>query len=116
MRVADRNADDYFSSATIDNPPREPKKGSKIKQSELPGTEEHEEKTEEFLAENGPLKVTYSLSLNIKSDAGDTVIKFGPYEAFPEQLEDHVSKQFNSKYFRSRIKAAVAVPTEESDS
>jgi hypothetical protein len=98
---------DYFSSSTIDNPPREPK------QKQIPGAEQSDEETEDFLAENGPLRVKYSLALTLKSDAGDTVIKFGPYQAFPEQLEDHLSRQFNSKYFRARIKAAVALTVEE---
>jgi hypothetical protein len=105
-------SDDYFSSSSIDNPPREPK-AKKGKQEKLPGAEEHEEKTEEFLEENGPVKVKYSLALTIKSDSGDTVIKFGPYEAFPEQLEDHVTKQINSKYFKSRMRAAAALAEEE---
>ena len=112
MRIVDSDRASHFIIIAVESPPRSPKKGSKSRQSELPGQEDHEERTSEFIAENGPIKVKYSLALTLKSDAGDTVIKFGPFEAFPEQLEDHVTKQFNSKYFRARVQAAVMVPTE----
>lgn len=108
---SNRNSDDYFSSSTIDSPPREPRKGSK--QSKIAAVEDNEQETEEFLQENGPVKVKYSLALTLKSDSGDTIIKFGPYEAFPEQLEDHINKQFNSKYFKNRIKSAAALAEDD---
>jgi len=109
---------DYRSSSSIDNPPREPKKGKKDKQIEMFDSDEHEDDVSQLLSNTIPDRFNVELKLTLKGCSGISKAHTIPIvagEAPSERIEEVLRKNLTSEYFLNKLRAVVGKPREQEE-